>query len=254
MTKTVTNHKGPLEKLDEAVIAGRPTRRYRAAAFQVFVLFAAVGFVVLAVVARTVPYFSIDLTISRFVQSFHGAVLDPLMFGISWIGFWPQSLAIGLLPVALLFATGLRWEAVVTLLVACSAGIATLVKLSIQRPRPSIDLIDVVRELSASSFPSGHVLTFTSMCGFLAFLVFTLLKPSWGRTGLLVTCAALIVLMGLSRIYMGHHWFSDVMGAYLLASLWLAFAIWVYRWGKPRFFVHQPVAPDAPARTAEDPQ
>ena len=126
------------------------------------------------------------------------------------------------------------------------AGVATLVKLAVQRPRPSIDLVDVIRELSTSTFPSGHVLTFTSLCGFLAFLAYTLLKPSRSRTGLLITCSVLIVLMGLSRIYQGHHWFSDVMGAYLLATLWLAISIWAYRWGKPRFFVHQPVAPDAP--------
>jgi len=246
MVRTVANQASPLKKLDAAVIAARPTRRYRAAAFQAYVFFALVGFVVLAVVARTVPYFSIDLTVSRVVQSLHGPVLDPVMFAISWIGFWPQSLVIGLLPIVLLFATGLRWEAVVTLFAASSAGVATLVKLAVQRPRPSIDLVDVIRELSTSTFPSGHVLTFTSLCGFLAFLAYTLLKPSRSRTGLLITCSVLIVLMGLSRIYQGHHWFSDVMGAYLLATLWLAISIWAYRWGKPRFFVHQPVAPDAP--------
>jgi undecaprenyl-diphosphatase len=102
-----------------------------------------------------------------------------------------------------------------------------------------------------SGFPSGHVLTFTALCGFLAFLVYTLLKPSWGRTTLLVTAFVLVILMGVSRIYQGQHWFSDVMGAYLLGSLWLALTIRVYRWGKPRFFSHQPVAPEVPAaRTA----
>jgi membrane-associated phospholipid phosphatase len=54
-------------------------------------------------------------------------------------------------------------------------------------------------------------------------------------------------MMGLSRIYQGQHWFSDVMGAYLLGSLWLALTIRLYRWGKPRYFVDQPVAPEAPA-------
>ena len=57
-------------------------------------------------------------------------------------------------------------------------------------------------------------------------------------------------LMGVSRIYQGQHWFSDVMGAYLLGSVWLALTIKFYRWGKPRFFVHQPVAPAIPAPAA----
>lgn len=234
----------PLKKLDAAVIAARPTRRYRARAFQAYVLFSAVGFVVLAVVARTVPYFGIDLTVTRAVQSYHGPIFDQLMFCISWIGFFPQSLVIGLIPSVLLFFTGLRWEAVVALFAAGSAGVATLVKLIVHRPRPSIDLVRVFHELPTSGFPSGHVLTFTALCGFFAFLTYTLLKPSWGRTALLIAFSVLAILMGLSRIYQGQHWFSDVMGAYLLGSLWLALTIWVYRWGKTRFFVHQPVAPE----------
>jgi membrane-associated phospholipid phosphatase len=62
----------------------------------------------------------------------------------------------------------------------------------------------------------------------------------------LAAVPVLCLLMGLSRIYQGQHWFSDVAGAYLLATLWLALVVRVYRWGKTRFFVHQPVAPEAP--------
>jgi len=87
----------------------------------------------------------------------------------------------------------------------------------------------------------------TVFIGFLAFLAYTILKSSWAR-GLLVTAfGTLILLMGMSRIYLGQHWFSDVVGAYLLGGLWLALTIRFYRWGKPRFFVRQPVAPADPA-------
>jgi len=235
-----------LRKLDAAVIAPRPTRRYRAAAFQLYLLITSAGFVVLAVAARLVPYFPVDLAITRAVQSYHGAAFDRVMFGMSWIGFPPQSLAFGFVPLVLLFAAGLRWEAVVGLMAAAAAGLAGLVKFVVHRPRPSIDLVHVFRELAHSGFPSGHVLTFTAVCGYFAFLAHTLLKPSWERTAVLVVVPALCLLMGLSRIYQGQHWFSDVAGAYLLATLWLALVVRVYRWGKPRFFVHQPVAPEAP--------
>ncbi len=247
MSEHVAKQSGPLGKLDAAVIAARPTRHYRAAAFQVYVLVASVGFVVLAVVARTVAYFSIDLTITHFIQSYHGVIFAQAMFGLSWIGYLPQSLAFGLFPSVVLLVTGLRWEAVVTLFAAGAAGIATLVKLAVNRPRPSIDLVHVFRQLPMSGFPSGHVLTFTALCGFFAFLAYTLLKPSRGRTVLIAAFVLLVALMGVSRIYQGQHWFSDVMGAYLLGSLWLALTIRIYRWGKPRFFSHQPVAPEASA-------
>jgi membrane-associated phospholipid phosphatase len=236
----------PLKKLDAAVIAPRPTRRYRAAAFQAFTLGAAVAFVALAVVARSVPYFPIDLVITRAVQSYHGPVFSQFMFALSWLGFVPQGAVLLALLVGALFFAGLRWESLVTLFAACATGVGTVVKLIVYRPRPSADLVHVFQQLPSSGFPSGHVLAFTGICGFMAFLVFTLLKPSWGRNALVTGFALIILLMGLSRIYQGQHWFSDVMGAYLLGSLWLALTIKLYRWGKPRFFSHQPVAPEVP--------
>ena len=71
----------------------------------------------------------------------------------------------------------------------------------------------------------------------MAFLVYTLLKPSWLRTLLLVVLAAIIPLMGASRVYLGQHWFSDAMGGYVFGSLWLALTIRLYRWGKTRYFI-----------------
>jgi undecaprenyl-diphosphatase len=64
---------------------------------------------------------------------------------------------------------------------------------------------------------------------------------------LLVFFGGLVILIGISRIYVGEHWASDVLGAYLLATLTLVAVIWFYRWGKTRFFVHQPVAAAAAA-------
>ena len=203
----------PLQKLDAAVIAPRPTRHYRAAAFQVYVFSVSVVFVVLAFVAHTVAYFPIDLTITHVVQTYHGVAFDRLMYWLSWLGFMPQVDVLGTLAVVTLFSAGLKWEAVATLFAECGVWIGALVKLVVYRPRPSADLVHVFRQLPSSGFPSGHVLEFTATCGFLVFLVYTLLKPSWGRTMLLVLFGLLIFLMGVSRIYQGQHWFSDVMVA-----------------------------------------
>jgi membrane-associated phospholipid phosphatase len=240
----------PLHKLDAAVIAPRPARRYRAAAFQVYVLVAAVVFVALAVIAHSVAYFPIDITITHAVQSYHGSAFDRLMYWISWIGFMPQVDVAGALVILLLFGLGLRWESVVAVFATAGVGVGTLVKLVVYRPRPSADLVHVLNQLPSSGFPSGHVLEATTLCGFLAFLGYSLLKPGALRSALLVALGLFILLMGLSRIYEGQHWFSDVMGAYLFGSLWLALTIKIYRWGKPRFFAHQPVAPETPAASA----
>jgi undecaprenyl-diphosphatase len=249
-TTEPANPEAPLKRLDAAVIAPKRERRYRARVFQIYVLVAAGGFIALAIAARFVPYFAVDLAVTRGVQSYHGVAFDRLMHGISWIGFFPQSLVIGLVPCIVLLAAGLRWESIVTLFAALSEALDVLIKVIVHRPRPSIDLVHVIKELTSHSFPSGHVLTTTTLCGFLAFLSYTLIKSSWERTALVSGFVVLIPLMGLSRIYEGQHWFSDVMGAYLLASLWLALTIKVYTWGKTRYFVHQPVAPEVPATSA----
>ena len=232
------------------VVAPPPQRRRRAETFQGWVLVAAVVFVALAVLARLSPYFPIDLAITRAVQGIRAPLFDRLMFAYTWVGFLPQAAYVGMGIIAVIFLLGLRWEA--TALTFSGAGfvIGMLVKAIVYRPRPAADLVRVLGRLNSYSFPSGHVLTITLVGGFLAFLVFTLLKPSWLRTALLVFLGLSIPLMGLSRIYEGQHWFSDVMGAYLLGSLWLALAIKVYRWGKPRFFVRQPAAPEkTPAKS-----
>jgi undecaprenyl-diphosphatase len=166
------------------------------------------------------------------------------MRAISWIGYPPQTFIIVPIAAGLIFLAGLRWEAVITVLAAALVSLLNLlVKLTIQRPRPAADLVDVVRNLTSYSFPSGHVMFYVGFFGFLLFLSLTLFKKSWRRALLVLLLSVPIALVGLSRIYLGEHWASDVLGAYLLGSLSLAATVAVYRWGKTRFFARQPVAP-----------
>ena len=225
-------------------IERRPTRRIRATVFQAYVLIATGVFVALAVTAHYVPYFHIDLVVTRFFQTIELPPFDAIMRGLTWMGFVPQVDLIVALIVSVLFLLGLRWEALAALFAALGPVLGSVIKTIVARPRPSADLVEVLTRLDTLSFPSGHVLLATTFYGFVVFLSYALLKPGWIRTTLLVFFGAVIALMGPSRIYLGHHWFSDVMGAYVLGSLWLALAIRVYRWGKPRFFRGQPVAPE----------
>jgi hypothetical protein len=95
----------------EKVIVARPTRERRAALFQSYVLTASVVSVALAVPVHFIPHFAIDLTVTRAIQSNHGALADHLMRGLSWIGFPPQVIVIAAIVLLTLFASGLRWEA-----------------------------------------------------------------------------------------------------------------------------------------------
>lgn len=229
----------------QAVIEHPTRRRRRAAVFQSFVLIASAAFIALAVAAHFAPYFPIDLVVTRAVQSQQSPGLDVVMRLVSWIGFIPQVDLFVVATIIGLYVAGLRWEAMAAAFAALGDLLGVLIKLAVYRPRPAENIVHVVSKLDTYSFPSGHVLLATAYCGFLAFLAYTLLKPSWIRTGILVSAGVLIALMGPSRIYLGHHWFSDVMGAYVFGSLWLALTIRFYRWGKPRFFRTQPVASES---------
>ena len=244
----------PVEKVKDAAqqaakkeTTSRPKREYRTFLFQVS-LFAAIGaFAVLTFLVKTTPSFPIDLQIERAIQSINSPIFAGLMYLISWPGFSPQSFILSVLIVLAIYLFGLQWEAIMALVAALLPPIVNvIVKDYIRRPRPTIDLVRVLGVLNSYSFPSGHVMFYVGFYGFLWFLVYTLLKRSWRRTLLLIFLGALIALVGISRIYLGQHWPSDVLGAYLLGGLTLVAILQLYRWGKKRFFVHQPVAAEKP--------
>jgi undecaprenyl-diphosphatase len=223
--------------------APAPVRRYRAVLFLVVLLIITATFAFLTFLVKTTPSFPLDLQITLGIQSINIPVFGGLMYVVSWLGFSPQSVIITALIILLILGLGLQWESLVALIAALlSIGLNVLVKDLIQRPRPAAALVHVLATLNDYSFPSGHVMFYTAFYGFIVFLAFTLLKPSVKRTLLLVFFGLLVLLVGISRISEGQHWASDVLGAYLLGSLTLAAIIQLYRWGKPRFFIRQPVA------------
>jgi membrane-associated phospholipid phosphatase len=248
--KPVANPKEAAQQAARAEVTSRPTRRYRSYLFQIGLIAVIGAFTTLTILVKITPSFPIDLAITHALQSIDAPIFAAFMSAISWPGFSPQSFIIPILIVGLLYALGFHWEAVATLFAAFFAALVNvIVKDYIRRPRPGIDLVHVFQVLNSYSFPSGHVMFYVGFFGFLWFLTYTLLKHSWIRTLLLILLGGPIALVGVSRVYLGQHWPSDVMGAYLLGSLCLVITIELYRWGKTRFFVHQRVASEKPKTT-----
>ena len=229
----------------KAGVTSRPKREWRTYLFELGLVAAIGAFTTLAVLAKTTPSFPVDVQITRALQSLSSPSFTVLMNLISWPGFSPQTYLIPAVIVLILYLLGFQWEAVAAAFATLLPPVVNvIVKQIIQRPRPTMDLVDVFRILDSYSFPSGHVMFYVGFFGFMWFLVYTLLKRSPLRTSLLVLLGIFIALVGVSRIYLGQHWASDVLGAYLLGSLTLVTNIWFYRWGKKRFFVRQPTAPE----------
>jgi undecaprenyl-diphosphatase len=240
--------KQPVEKVADAASqvaraerAPAPVRRFRTTLFQWALFFVALAFGILTVMVKVRPSFTIDLSVTHDIQLIRAPLFVWFMDAISWFGFSPQSFIVTALIIALIYAFGLRWEAVSALFASIfSTLVNVFVKNLVQRPRPASSLVEVFAQLKSYSFPSGHVMFYLSFFGFVWFLVFTLLKPSPVRTLLLVFFGILIAFIGISRVYLGEHWASDALGSYLLGSLTLVVIIRFYLWGKKRYFVRQP--------------
>jgi undecaprenyl-diphosphatase len=221
----------------------KPVRRRRAIAFQIGLFLLIIAFSILTFLAKRTAFFPLDLKITQTFQNITNPFVSRLMSVVSWAGDSPQAFIIPVIIIGLLYGFGLKWEAIASLLtVGIGALTNLLLKIAIHRPRPVSDLINVHITFAGYSFPSGHVMYYVGFFGFMCFLAYTLFKPSWKRNLLFIIFGIHIVLVGVSRIYLGAHWASDVLGAYLLGSFVLLVFIQVYRWGKKRFFIQQPVA------------
>jgi len=154
------------------------------------------------------------------------------MHMVSWPGFPPQS---RILPPAIataLFAFGFRLEALFQLLAWGSGGISFAFKRIMRRKRPGPDFPEIrvtVARIGGTSFPSGHVLNYIGVYGFLGYLAHTWIHPKLIRRTVVSLLGGLLALVGPSRVYLGHHWFTDVTASYLLGFSWLIVLTSVYR-------------------------
>jgi undecaprenyl-diphosphatase len=171
--------------------------------------------------------------VTQALQAYDPPWLVVLMRLVSWPGYAPQVVGVLVGLTGVFFLLGLRREGGSAVMAGVSAlALNHLLKLAVERPRPTPDLVRVLRELADFSFPSGHVMFYTAFFGFLGFLAFTLLRPSWRRSLLILLSGLLVALVGPSRIYLGNHWASDVLVGYLLGSLVLAAAVQIYLQGR----------------------
>lgn len=183
----------------------------------------------LALAAHAMNVLPGDLPLTRELQESRNPFVFGLLYGVSWIGFGVQSVIIALVALALLLLFRLRLEALFAAIAVVGAGLLnTLLKAVVGRPRPETNLVHVVQQINSPSFPSGHVMHYTIFYGFLAFIIATHFRPSLVRNLLLGILITLIVLVGPSRVYLGEHWPTDVLGAYLISILCLVPLIWGY--------------------------
>ena len=155
-----------------------------------------------------------------------------LFNSVSAIGFPVFSAIIDVLAVLILWVLRLHLESIFLVVSLLADLLGGILKIVVGRHRPTADLVHVVQQIQQPSFPSGHTLHYTVFYGFLFFVIATNFKPSWLRNCALVSCAFLVLLVGPSRVYLGEHWPTDVLGGYLVGALCLVPLIAGYLWAK----------------------
>lgn len=111
---------------------------------------------------------------------------------------------------------------------AVSLAMTGVGKAVVGRPRPP--LTDAVPPYEyAFSFPSGHTLNSTVIAGLVAYLLIRRLRSTLARTLAIIGAVLWSVAMGISRVFLGHHWLTDVVFAWLLGLAWLSLVITAHR-------------------------
>lgn len=159
-----------------------------------------------------------------------------LMQGVSYLGETEVAVALTVIAVAILAFRRLWLEAIFMLATASNVFLTFVLKELIHRARPTPiaeNASGFVQGINQYSYPSGHVLFFVVFFGFFAYLAWMHFARCV-RMVVIAICAALIVLIGPSRVFLGAHWASDVVGSYIIGSIWLLFLILGYQWAMRR--------------------
>ncbi len=198
-------------------------------------LFSFMAFGYLAFLIRAEKLLLFDSAIISYIQGLESPGLTVVMEVFTTIGSVPVVLPLSLLVLLILYKL-LRHRKELILFAAVMIGspiLNQLLKVFFQRARPDLNRLI---EIGGYSFPSGHAMNAFTLYGILTFLLWRHIPVRWGRTILLLFSTVFILAIGISRIYLGVHFPSDIIGGYLAASFWLAVSIWVFQRYKERLF------------------
>lgn len=155
----------------------------------------------------------------RFIASFQSLEMTSTMIAITFFGSTLAVVVICLICIIIKWKMGI----LVSLNVAFMAIVNQIIKFQVARARPSV-LRLVVEE--SYSFPSAHAMVSLTLFGMIAYLL-------WNKSkGVSLLLIGLVFLIGISRIYLGVHYVSDVIGGYLFALAYLGTIIPILKYHK----------------------
>lgn len=163
---------------------------------------------------------SIDQNLLNYIQSFRNPFLNQVMLFITYIASW-QSIGIAFFLLSLSLIMLKHWYYLVTFFVSITFGqvFVFLIKNITLRPRPS--LAQALTLEPTFSFPSGHTFLAFSFFGLLTYFFYTTTKNKILKNFYLIAGTLLILTVGISRVYLGAHWPSDVIASFFSGAAWV---------------------------------
>lgn len=194
----------------------------------------------------------IDGPVLRFLTEHRSPEVTTIMRGVTFLGGAMVALVIMTAAIAVDYVKTreFRQPAFLAFCLVGALGLAPVIKLIVQRPRPDLS---PVMDVGGYAFPSGHATTSMIVFGALAYVLTR--RLSWG-TDVWIWAGAGIAsfLIGFSRLYLGVHWATDVVGGWALGLLWLALAgvVTEIAWtmGEPRRAGAEVALDDEPSPTS----
>lgn len=173
---------------------------------------------------------SVDAPILAAAKMLRSPGLDGFAAAVAY-GFGPVGMPI--IAVLACVAIAVRRRSITPVILTVAAGAGSLLmtiagKDIVDRHRPPF--ADAIPPFEYSpSFPSGHTLNATVICGVLAYLLILRLQRRAARVAVATSAVLVAVVVGLTRVLLGAHWFTDVLAGWLLGAAWLAMVITAHR-------------------------
>lgn len=165
-----------------------------------------------------------DSNVSDYITSFRSDNLTSYFKFVTDVGDTLGYLAV-LLISAILFNTFFKnWKYVLQLLIVLSLALSSnlILKQLINRQRPTLEHLVTVKTLS---YPSGHAMTAMAFYGFFIYLILKFKINKAFKFAIISVFTVLILSIGISRIYLGVHFPSDIIGGFVAGFIWVVFCI-----------------------------
>jgi len=190
-----------------------------------------IGIVIAAIAIATAFYF--DEAVRDFMAQHQNPMMRNFMRSVSFYGDWPSHLGLGLILLGIAWRRqSKKWMRIflsMLMALAIAGVIGRGIQIATGRARPSVRTEEVRNRFSAkyNAFPSGHVAASTAFFGVLVF----------ARRRIGLACLPIPILIGLSRMYLGAHYLSDVICAAVLGIVCAA-VVWRFLLRDPRITDH----------------